>query len=136
MTATWSTTRRLTAVSPSSPPRVCQGVAVTPSAPPSKPEGAAARCVYRFQTFVSPWRENGAVVTILLSAAVGALVVVAQDRLRWKREDRLRWVSERREAYGAFRTAVRRWDHLDHEAALAGEIEEWYDAPADDVRDA
>lgn len=62
------------------------------------------------------------------TAIVGGLVVLVADRPRWRREDRLRWVNPRRDLCASFLDAVARWEELDHEAAIRGEIEDWINA--------
>ena len=71
-------------------------------------------------------------LTILITGGVtvtGTLVVTQRG---WRREDELRWVPERRKAYSDFLAAVNRWDDLDHEAAMYGEIEEFHETPPED----
>lgn len=74
-------------------------------------------------------------LTSFFTAVVGGLIVLVADRVRWWRDDRLRWVSPRRELCTSFLDAVDRWEELDHEAAMRGEIEEWIDAPDEDRLD-
>lgn len=62
--------------------------------------------------------------TIVTSALVGALVALFLSRVQWRREDRLRWAPDRRQSYSAFVAAVDRWENLDCEAAVNGDIEE------------
>ena len=71
-------------------------------------------------------------LSIVVSAGVGAVVALLLDTVRWRREDRRRWAPERRQAYGAFLAAVNRWEELDYEAAANGELEEWFEAPPED----
>lgn len=77
-----------------------------------------------------------AMLTAIVSAMLGGAAVYALERVRWNREDRLRWSAPRRDAYSAFLVAIDRWDALDHAAAMRGEIEEWYDAPKEDLSEA
>lgn len=74
-------------------------------------------------------------LTTFFTAVVGGLVVLVADRVRWQREDRLRWVNPRRELCTSLLDAVDRWEELDHEAAMRGEIEDWIDAPDGDRLD-
>lgn len=71
----------------------------------------------------------------LMTAVVGGLVVLAGERARGRWEDRRRWLPDRRSAYAKFLAAIDEWDRLDYDAALNGEVEEWFDAPPEDWRD-
>ena len=68
----------------------------------------------------------------LATAFIGGLIVFIADRVRWRREDRVRWLEARRAAYAAFLGSVDRWEELDYEAAVNGEVEQWIEAPAED----
>lgn len=74
-------------------------------------------------------------ITSFLTAVVGGVVVLFADRVRWRREDKTRWFQERRAAYGGYLAAVDRWNELDHEAAMSGELEEWFEVPTTDRLD-
>lgn len=74
-------------------------------------------------------------LTTFFTAVLGGLVVLLADRVRWRREDGLRWVSPRHELCAAFLDALDRWEELDHEAAMRGEIEDWIEAPEEDRLD-
>lgn len=74
-------------------------------------------------------------VTIFVSALVGAVAAYGLSQAQWRREDRLRWLQDRRQAYRDFLVKVDNWELLDYEAAVNGEIEEWYEAPPEDRLD-
>jgi len=69
---------------------------------------------------------------IVLTAFLSVVGAYLLHRFQWRREDQVRWARDRREAYSGFLAAVNRWDDLDHEAAMKGEIEEWHEAPPED----
>lgn len=74
-------------------------------------------------------------LTVVLSLVGGGIVGVLLERLRWSREDRVRFAPERRQAYNAFLSSIDLWERLDYEAAVNGELEDWYEAPPEDRMD-